>query len=1233
MPLLGGLFGRKNKSSSRSVAGTSSVYSSAGLDSTSSSPTTSYVTPDNLLPSSPNGQNSLRLETSHLGLSPSAPASSSKLRLPFGRKKSSKVSINNISTATVDQARPTYLDRLSTSSAATNDTLESDSPENRRLRPPPSKSAIFAAYADPNSALSTRSLPAHAYARPQSETPPPLPVKQKKRPLFPWNKSTASAPSITNPQPNSPPDDDASSFNLKSFRHVRAPSPTNIPLPPTPTNNTPLPLQAGPRPRGMSSASDAQRISVAAFREAQARRSAAGSPAPSFRSPSPLPPVLISDAQAGGRGSPRPSRSSPHVTNSQSWVDSRRRTLYDSDSDEDASDEELDSDDDEDRTQRPGIGRKRTITQRSNTGGSAQNLSIGTRKSKSEVGHGTKAKSEIGHSVPMPSGINRNPLGMLNSPSASDISSPPVSRMPVSPPDIPPPRSQSNLGHYRTRASASTSAISPSGAAKRASILATANDTGPSASIGMYNTFCRNIYLTKLAVDVKKHRRTSSAFASSEVPSFSGLSQPAMSSRTGETSISKPTSTNIPPISNTVSKTASAVKLPLPTDSDSDSDDDAPLATLVAPRRPGSALSSYSSTNGSHSNLNSSAALGAQSKNNSQSVYGRVGNIPNVPTRFASKPLVDINQIISRGPIAEAFSPKDQEKKANDDAFTGGPTLLSNGDKKSSSDSRKLLPNAGTRQRSLSIFSQDGNSLLEDSRTTSSQDLVESPLSSPHLSSTVPPRFKSPPATPVKELEAFFTQPQVKKQTVDAQDVKRDALKDRLTKVVGKKVGSGSSGSSIGSAKEQSNTLPTGSSYPKAPSELGHSNEAEQSHISVGPLPELGNDSPGLGQFSFERSSRRVSFEEKEPAWSADFGLRMGQQQTIIKESADRSLTPQPVDTRHRRIPSDVGSAISTSTVRPSPPDEDLASMLGASIRLISRTGDSSEEDEEEEEESESESSDEEAWKTKTGTQTVRKQSVEPKVNQPTPIAPIPIKQRAPPTAFAVTSRPPLPRSVNQAASSGSTSSNLTDDKPIAQRQRSSSLIPSPASKSSFGTSPPSSHSRSPISASSASSISSTSQAPANRENALKASNLKQRPNRIVPVMPVPSLSPGSGNAPPKPFAARRDSPASSAGDSSSGRAPLTPRDGSDIGVGRNDRDREKGDWGSGVSGLGPRHMKRRSVVFEDDVVSGKGNEASERGPAGPEDKRKERRRNEAKAAIEVGFILIIYSNGQNTDI
>lgn len=122
----------------------------------------------------------------------------------------------------------------------------------------------------------------------------------------------------------------------------------------------------------------------------------------------------------------------------------------------------------------------------------------------------------------------------------------------------------------------------------------------------------------------------------------------------------------------------------------------------------------------------------------------------------------------------------------------------------------------------------------------------------------------------------------------------------------------------------------------------------------------------------------------------------------------------------------------------------------------------------------------------------------------------------------------------------------------------------------------------------------------------------------------IPASNPGlTGGAKPKPFAGmeRRESPASSTGDSSSGRIPLTPRDGSELG--------SRSEWGSGADrlsgGLRPvkdARAKRRSLSMDMDVEYGRGAEGGiardRETPAESESRRRDRRRTEAKAAIEV---------------
>ena len=127
------------------------------------------------------------------------------------------------------------------------------------------------------------------------------------------------------------------------------------------------------------------------------------------------------------------------------------------------------------------------------------------------------------------------------------------------------------------------------------------------------------------------------------------------------------------------------------------------------------------------------------------------------------------------------------------------------------------------------------------------------------------------------------------------------------------------------------------------------------------------------------------------------------------------------------------------------------------------------------------------------------------------------------------------------------------------------------------------------------------------------ANRFPQRPRRTFDTPPSNTSNSQQISAPPqKPFASapRQYSPASSTGDSSSGRTPLTPADGSDYGV---------SDSRSALSSaLGPRkgHKPRVSVSFEDekDRLPRGGTKSDD----SVEERRRERRRSEAKAAIEV---------------
>ena len=498
MTLLGGIFAKRDKQNrTRSSSAKLDVPTSAvSVSSTVVSSEPDYVFPDN----------SSLPESIYTG---PAAASSSKLKLPFRRKH-----------LHLPHAAGTPLTVVSLNDGQRISGVVSDSGHD--LPPPPPKSSIFAMYNDrkSNSAPSLpdqsnlhHSLPdtprKSSDVRDEAHTAPPstqqYPPNKKSGKLFSWARErTKSKPSpATVAAPSSSPAGE--SFNLRAFRHVRSESPAppvhhpdaHADLPPPP---------ARPRPRGDSAASDSsQRISVAAFREAQARRSLANSPVPSFRPPSTGPlrvennsrkrastvstPTINERLPSSHRNSTVPQQLSIRSSQNSSVLDTSE-----SDESEDEDDEEVDSD---------GVpirpSRKSTITRRP----------------------GARSRSDVGHVVP----------------NVQD-ERPDLPRWPKS--DSVQLRQPDSMTAVRARASASTSALTPNAAARRASILAAANT--PMAS-GKYLASCRPFIPNKI-------------FLASEKPLPSRL-----------------------------------VKNDNGSDSSNSDSEDMPLSALVAPRRPGSAAS------------------------------------------------------------------------------------------------------------------------------------------------------------------------------------------------------------------------------------------------------------------------------------------------------------------------------------------------------------------------------------------------------------------------------------------------------------------------------------------------------------------------------------------------------------------------------------------------------------------------------------------------------------------
>ena len=398
-----------------------------------------------------------------------ASTSTTKLKMPFRRRQPALAPTNLTSSTPVPpMVPPKEPHKYSVDSSVSVSTS---------LLPPPSRSAIFGSYADPHNALSTRSLPQRVPAihpprrshdvpqdyetmsNPDSHTT--IQTKQtNKGGLFSWARArgrTKSKAPLPDPDLHSPPVlsfPPTDSFNLKAFRHVTSPSPGTPPSGSS-SDRDPLPR---PRQRGDSFTSEAsQRISVAAFREAQARRSTANSPVPSlpadresfpstqvgnhrrsaFVTP---PPVLKAGSQARPTLLNRPPTRSPPARSSTAPLSFAISMTTSSEEEE----EEEESESEEEATLRP--TRKRTITSRSAQSevGFRSSPALAYTRARSDTGHG---HSSGGSARPSPS--PRNKANNAPTPGGSGIAS------------------RSSSVYSRKRASLSTPALLPDAAMKR----------------------------------------------------------------------------------------------------------------------------------------------------------------------------------------------------------------------------------------------------------------------------------------------------------------------------------------------------------------------------------------------------------------------------------------------------------------------------------------------------------------------------------------------------------------------------------------------------------------------------------------------------------------------------------------------------------------------------------------------------------------------------------------------
>ncbi|KAI0253247.1 hypothetical protein BJV78DRAFT_222727 [Lactifluus subvellereus] len=411
-----------------------------------------------------------------LGSAPSsASASTTKIKIPFRKKTSTSTEILAASVQSIAPPR-------STSQKPHKVSIESSLSDSPSLRPPPSRSAIFGSYADPHNTMSTRSLPQNipfAHSRQSSRdtsrnyetmsnpdshvTSPAAPPSEQsgKSGIFSWarprarTKSKASAPDSS--IRSSPAPLPADSFNLKSFRHV-TPSTSQSPNPDPAQSGSPPNQNAASRSRTRENSfasESSQRISVAAFREVQARRSTAGSPVSSLPGDrdSSVSCQVRSRRRSSALGTPPPLPTSGSPTPLSASRSPQTRSpiasLYiPSSMISSESSDEGESESEKEATLRP--NRQRTVTNRSL---GATQSELGHRSSpifsatRSDVGHGTPSSSP-GLVPPSPRSVSRSPNA-----------------------DVLGRTSRNSSVYSRTRASVSTSALVPDAAAKRASMI------------------------------------------------------------------------------------------------------------------------------------------------------------------------------------------------------------------------------------------------------------------------------------------------------------------------------------------------------------------------------------------------------------------------------------------------------------------------------------------------------------------------------------------------------------------------------------------------------------------------------------------------------------------------------------------------------------------------------------------------------------------------------------------
>jgi serine/arginine repetitive matrix protein 2 len=603
--------------------------------------------------------------------------------------------------------------------------------------------------------------------------------------------------------------------------------------------------------------------------------------------------------------------------------------------------------------------------------------------------------------------------------------------------------------------------------------------------------------------------------------------------------------------------------------SDDSSDDDAPLATLVQPRRPGSALSNSSGRSLPPKPLIDIKSLANSPLSNSPAV----SSVTHPPVIRSVTPTNSRSDLRSPTNINERLSNLTQSlARPKATSTVSESTVKAESDSVSSAITERTAPN-----RSATAPPEVLSSVEKKPLASPVIDKESSPAPNSPTSPTSPDSVAASPSVNTTEFPVF-TSPRASLSLDDPTPIKPTPIHHRAPQ----------SGFSVMSRPQHNSTLSISS--------LTALSSAQKKE---------GEPLDSIGDFTAAMFSQLdLGFSSDEGRKSLDSTIKGAVATAVAKSTGPTS--PAPEQTAQIVDPTAKAKKKgATDPTRPAshdaPPSRPRTSESMTSGRLVGQP------------------------RSPKLTTSVPSQPSQPSNDQPQP-QPIPRSQ------------PPKPvKGVALDVSGsrkGATTSQIRPPPPISRHKR----APSTTSTSSES--------------SSESSSSAPSIAPRKQKQPQSQPRPRQPPSRprsatmgtlVTANLPPPtnpstntSSSPAFNRPPQRPFAMRDNSPSSSTGDSSSGRLPITPRDGSEIGrgLGRGVRGKQQlfrttesfdvgndGLLSASNSEMGLKAKKlahRKSASYDDSTLK-----AVMRGGNGvpsitDEDRRRERRRSEAKNAIEV---------------